>query len=59
MPCILQVPRLFDIYKSNNNVSSFQQIIENLFRPLFEVTIDPSSHPALHKFLRYVVGFDR
>ena len=27
-------------------------------RPLFEVTVDPSSHPALHHFLQLVVGFD-
>ena len=23
-----------------------------------QVTINPASHPALHKFLKYVVGFD-
>lgn len=27
-----------------------------LHRP--KVTINPASHPALHKFLKYVVGFD-
>ena len=35
-----------------------QDILENLFRPLFEVTIDPTSHPDLHSFLQYVIGFD-
>ena len=55
---LIQVPRLFDIYRSNNSVQSFEQILQNLFQPLFEVTIDPSSHPDLHKFLKYVVGFD-
>ena len=29
-----------------------------MFRPLFEVTISPASHPELHSFLQYVVGFD-
>ena len=29
-----------------------------MFRPLFEATIDPASHPDLHSFLQYVVGFD-
>jgi AMP deaminase len=29
-----------------------------VFRPLFEVTLDPTSHPHLHKFLRQVSGFD-
>jgi AMP deaminase len=55
---IIQVPRLYDIYKSNNLVSSFQEILDNLFRPLFEVTKDPKSHPELHVFLKYVIGFD-
>lgn len=55
---LIQVPRLFDIYRRNNSVQSFEQILQNLFQPLFEVTIYPSSHPNLHKFLEYVVGFD-
>lgn len=29
-----------------------------MFRPLFEVTKDPASHPELHIFLQRVVGFD-
>lgn len=55
---LIQVPRLYDIYKSNNIVTSFSEILENLFMPLFEATVDPSSHPDLHKFLAHVVGFD-
>ena len=39
-------------------MSNFAEILNNLFMPLFEVTRDPSSHPDLHKFLRYVVGID-
>lgn len=30
----------------------------DVFRPLFEVTKDPTSHPELHIFLQRVVGFD-
>ena len=30
----------------------------DIFEPLFEVTKDPSSHPKLHQFLQYCVGFD-
>ncbi|VDP21596.1 unnamed protein product [Soboliphyme baturini] len=55
---IIQVPRLYDIYKYKNLVSSFQQLIDNIFLPLFEVTNDPASHPYLHQFLHYVVGMD-
>jgi AMP deaminase len=55
---LIQIPRLYDVYKSSNLMSSFEQIIKNLFQPLFEVTKDPSSHPKLHIFLQRVVGLD-
>lgn len=55
---LIQVPRLYDLYKMNGNVKNFGEIIDNLFRPLYEVTIDPQSHPKLHVFLQRVVGFD-
>lgn len=43
-----------DIFRSNNLVQNFQQILDNIFLPLFEVTAKPSSHPELHTFLQYV-----
>lgn len=47
-----------DIFKTNNLMSTFQEIINNIFQPLFEVTANPATHPELHKFLQYVIGFD-
>ncbi|KAJ7717026.1 hypothetical protein B0H16DRAFT_448656 [Mycena metata] len=55
---LIQVPRLYDIYKANRSVNTFQDIITNVFVPLFEVTKDPRKHPELHVFLQRVVGFD-
>ncbi|KAK9189045.1 hypothetical protein WN944_020450 [Citrus x changshan-huyou] len=55
---LIQLPRLYNVYKQMGIVKSFQNIIDNVFIPLFEVTIDPSSHPQLHVFLLMVVGFD-
>jgi len=55
---LIQVPRLYDIYRVHNSVDNFQDILKCLFQPLFEVTINPNSHPDLHKFLQYVTGFD-
>lgn len=47
--------RMFsDIYKANKLVTSFQDIIDNIFCPLFEATIDPAKHPDLHRFLQHV-----
>ncbi|KAI7878637.1 AMP deaminase [Lichtheimia hyalospora FSU 10163] len=55
---LIQVPRLYNIYKASNSIESFHDIIRNLFEPLFEVTKDPQSHPELHVFLQRVIGFD-
>lgn len=55
---LIQVPRLYEVYKANGTVENFEQLLDNVFGPLFEVTQDPSSHPKLHIFLQRVVGFD-
>jgi AMP deaminase len=55
---LVQVPRLYDVYKGTNLMDNFEQIIVNVFQPLFEVTKDPASHPKLHVFLQRVIGFD-
>ena len=43
-----------DIYCANGQLSNFQELLDNIFVPLFEVTNDPDSHPDLHMFLQYV-----
>ncbi|KAI9761965.1 MAG: protein phosphatase 2A regulatory subunit cdc55 [Chaenotheca gracillima] len=55
---LIQVPRLYDVYKSTGLMDNFEQVVINVFQPLFEVTKDPSSHPKLHIFLQRVIGFD-
>lgn len=55
---LIQLPRLYNVYRSMGTVTSFQTILDNVFIPLFEVTINPESHPQLHVFLMQVVGFD-
>lgn len=55
---LIQIPRLYDVYKASGLVTTYEEIIRNIFEPLFEVTKDPSTHPKLHVFLQRVVGFD-
>ncbi|XP_031142549.1 AMP deaminase 2 isoform X2 [Sander lucioperca] len=55
---LVQVPRLFDVYHTKKQLCNFQEMLENIFMPLFEVTVNPGSHPELHLFLQHVVGFD-
>ncbi|GAM21170.1 hypothetical protein SAMD00019534_043450 [Acytostelium subglobosum LB1] len=55
---LIQIPRLYDIYKETDNLLSFQVFISNIFQPLFEATKNPQAHPKLHMFLQQVVGID-
>lgn len=55
---LIQLPRLYNVYKEMGIVTSFQNILDNIFLPLFEVTVNPDSHPQLHVFLKQVVGLD-
>ncbi|PIA32337.1 hypothetical protein AQUCO_04500143v1 [Aquilegia coerulea] len=55
---LIQLPRLYNVYKGMGIVTSFQNMLDNIFLPLFEVTVDPDSHPQLHVILKQVVGLD-
>ncbi|KAI1387044.1 AMP deaminase [Hypoxylon trugodes] len=55
---LIQIPRLYDVFKATNLMESFEQVVKNVFQPLFEVTKNPESHPKLHIFLQRVIGFD-
>lgn len=43
-----------DVYHTKKQLGNFQEMLENIFLPLFEATIDPSSHQDLHLFLQHV-----
>jgi AMP deaminase len=55
---LIQVPRLYHAYRTNNDVASFGEFLNNIFAPLFEVTLEPQTNLPLHYFLETVVGFD-
>ncbi|KAI2463665.1 AMP deaminase [Annulohypoxylon bovei var. microspora] len=55
---LIQIPRLYDVFKATGLMESFEQVVKNVFQPLFEVTKNPESHPKLHVFLQRVIGFD-
>ena len=55
---LIQLPRLYDVYKSSGLMDNFEHVVRNVFQPLFEVTKDPSTHPKLFVFLQRVIGFD-
>lgn len=39
-------------------MNNFEEMLNNIFVPLFEVTNDPKSHPELNIFLNHVCGID-
>jgi AMP deaminase len=49
---LIQIPRLFNLYKENHILHNFQEMLENIFTPLIQVTLDPSSNPSLHRLLQ-------
>eukprot|EP00760_Papus_ankaliazontas_P027934 PhM_4_TR3463/c1_g1_i17/m.25601/K01490/AMPD; AMP deaminase len=61
---LIQVPRLYELMKTRllpRNIAtdfSFGDLLQNIFEPLWEVSIFPSKNPKLHYFLMHVSGFD-
>lgn len=55
---LIQIPRLYSTYKENNRINSFQDMLDNIFNPIFEATVDPAAHPKIWLMLQQVVGFD-
>lgn len=55
---LIQVPRLYSVYRKLGTVESFQTLLDNIFNPLFEATLDPQAHAHISHFLQQVVGFD-
>lgn len=43
-----------DIFRVKNLIPNFAKMLENIFLPLFEATVDPQQHKELHIFLKYV-----
>ncbi|KAJ8002828.1 hypothetical protein DPEC_G00163030 [Dallia pectoralis] len=58
MRWIIQVPRIYDIFKAKKIVPNFAKMLENIFFPLFEATVNPQKNKEIHIFLKYVSGFD-
>ncbi|KPA76446.1 AMP deaminase putativeamp deaminase-like protein [Leptomonas pyrrhocoris] len=55
---MIQVPRLFHLYQRSGALRSFQEMLTNIFEPLWAASCYPAEHPYLHFFLSHVSGFD-
>ncbi|KAL9658254.1 hypothetical protein ABK040_012513 [Willaertia magna] len=57
---LVQIPRLYNIHKSvpNSGVNCFQDMLKNIFEPLFNATREPEKYADLNLLLQSIVGFD-
>ena len=52
--CIWCLLSCSDIFKSKKILPNFAKMLENVFLPLFEATVNPQKHKEIHVFLKYV-----
>eukprot|EP00026_Physarum_polycephalum_P000345 Phypoly_transcript_00345.p1 GENE.Phypoly_transcript_00345~~Phypoly_transcript_00345.p1 ORF type:complete len:1272 (-),score=156.56 Phypoly_transcript_00345:88-3903(-) len=55
---LVQIPRIFKTFFASGNIKTFQEMLDNIFLPLFEVTLNPSTDMNLHSLLLDISGFD-
>uniref|UniRef100_A0A8C9GG85 AMP deaminase n=1 Tax=Piliocolobus tephrosceles TaxID=591936 RepID=A0A8C9GG85_9PRIM len=55
---VIQVPRLYHVYKKRNIISSFQEFLTNIFEPCFEAIKNPEQNQEIFSFLQQVVAWD-
>ncbi|KEG13010.1 AMP deaminase [Trypanosoma grayi] len=55
---VIQVPRVYKVFRAQNVIGSFGQYLQNIFQPLWEASLHPSEHPLVHYFLNHMSGFD-
>ncbi|XP_048096445.1 AMP deaminase 1 isoform X1 [Alosa alosa] len=55
---MIQVPRIYDVFRARDFVPHFGKCLENIFLPVIEATLRPHANPELSVFLKHVTAFD-
>ncbi len=58
---MIQIPRIYSYLRKKDRVRNFADYLNNIFRPLWEVSLHPTKHrwgPRLFHFLNHISGFD-
>lgn len=55
---MIQLPRVFHIYRKRGTLQTFEEYLSNVFTPMFEATLDPVGNPEIAEFLSCIVGID-
>ncbi|XP_074833675.1 AMP deaminase 1 isoform X2 [Carettochelys insculpta] len=54
MKWMIQVPRIYDVFRAKNLLPHFGKMLENIFVPVFEATVQPQANKELSVLLRHV-----
>mmetsp|Transcript_1229 Transcript_1229/g.4326 ORF Transcript_1229/g.4326 Transcript_1229/m.4326 type:complete len:317 (+) Transcript_1229:249-1199(+) len=57
-PAAREVPRLYPLFRKMGHVKNFAEMLQNIFEPVFEASLDPEAHEDMFYMLQQVVGFD-
>lgn len=55
---MIQIPRIYGYLRKKHKVSCFAEYLENIFRPLWSVSLHPHKDPRLFHFVNHISGFD-
>lgn len=55
---MIQIPRLYALYKGLGQLDNFKEMLENIFWPIFQATLYPEENRDIADFLKHVSGFD-
>jgi AMP deaminase len=55
---VIRMPRNYAKLRAAGKVKDFGEFLENLFSPLWEVSLRPAEHTKTHYLLSYISGFD-
>ena len=55
---IIQIPRLWRIFCLKGKQRTYQDMLNNLFCPIFEATLFPEKNPEVSELLKHIVAFD-
>eukprot|EP00744_Colponema_vietnamica_P011343 GILI01015954.1.p1 GENE.GILI01015954.1~~GILI01015954.1.p1 ORF type:complete len:662 (-),score=114.62 GILI01015954.1:19-1860(-) len=55
---MVQIPRIYGYLRKHDKVTNFAQFLENIFNPLWQVSLRPSENPRLFHFIDHITGFD-
>jgi len=54
---IVDIKQDYANLKSREKIKNFQEYLNNVFMPLFDVTMNPNTHPNLALLLKHISGF--